>query len=155
MLEYPSNYIITSGSGASIWRLVAFDNALASAGLSNYNLLKVTSILPAGCKEQSKIQLKEGSAVLTAFSTIASNTPGDRISAAVAVGIPEDERNVGIIMEYSCHDSSLTAELAVKEMVYESMSNHRISCKEIKSKSAEATVMEGRYTSVVAALAFW
>ena len=46
VLEYPTEYRLSSGTGTSPHELVAFDNALLSAGISNYNLLKVSSILP-------------------------------------------------------------------------------------------------------------
>ena len=155
MLEYPSRYFLASGIGSSSHELVSFDNALLSAGLSNYNLLKVSSILPADSKEQKRIDLPEGSALLVAYGTISSDIPGDRISSAIAVGVPEDDSSVGIIMEYSGHGDAATAESVVRDMVYESMQNHAIPCREIKSSSIEAVVAPNSFTTVISALAFW
>ena len=155
MNDYPSKFIITSGTGVSMWRLVSFDNALLSAGISNYNLVKVSSILPSGCKEQGSIDLREGSLLAVAYSTISSDVPGDMIASAVAVGIPENEQNVGVIMEYVGHHDSKTAELYARMMVQEAMQNHEIPYKRILSSSAEAIVGDDGFSTVVSALAFW
>ncbi len=155
MREYPSNYLLASGVGSSFWELVAFDNALISAGISNYNLLKVSSILPAGCVERDGLTLLEGSAVLTSYGTISSNICGEQIASAVAVGIPADEDSVGVIMEYAGRCDAETAETVAREMVREAMRNHGIRCREIKSNSAEAIAEDGAYTTVISALVFW
>ena len=146
---------LTSGTGSSDYKLVAFDNALISAGISNYNLLKVSSILPKGCREGQQIGPIEGSALLVAYASIASNIPGDLIASSVAVGIPEKSDQVGVIMECSGHYNAETAEKTAREMVRIAMENHGIPCKEIKSSSAEATVSDDGFSSVISALAMW
>ena len=50
--SYPKHFYIASGVGRDMYELVSFDNALINAGLSNYNLLRVSSILPTGCKQK-------------------------------------------------------------------------------------------------------
>ena len=155
MLTYPTKYMLSSGTGTAEQKLVAFDNALISANIANYNLLKVSSILPIGCTRAERIDKKLGSALLVAYASISSNKIGQTLSSAVAVGIPENESDVGVIMEFSDYCDAKTAEATVIHMVEEAMRNHHIPCKEILSTSEEATVTDSRYVSSVSALAMW
>jgi len=41
---------VTSGVGRGRTQLAALDAALFDAGIANYNLLHVTSIIPEGCQ---------------------------------------------------------------------------------------------------------
>ena len=155
MLSYPTKYIITSGIGKAAQKLVSFDNALLSAGIANYNLLKVSSILPIGCTKVQALDKKLGSALLTAYGSISSNKKGETISSAVAVGIPENDSHVGVIMEFSGYCSSAEAEETVRKMVTESMQNHNIPCNKIEVSSAEVIVDSNDYVTVISALSMW
>jgi len=44
------NIIITKGKGSGHTELSAFDNALYDAGIGNFNLIRLTSIIPPGSK---------------------------------------------------------------------------------------------------------
>ena len=157
MLEYPTQYLLRSGSGEAPFALVAFDQALISAGLANYNLLKVSSILPAECMEAESLELPEGegSALLVAYGSISSDTPGDLIASAIAVGIPEEIGRVGVIMEVSGHFDAKTADEEAREMVRLAMENHGIALADIKSSSIEKRVEVGEHACVISALAMW
>ena len=157
MLEYPSRFVLTSGSGEAPYALVAFDQALISAGLANYNLLKVSSILPAECAEAERLELPdgEGSALLVAYGSISSDTPGDLIASGIAVGIPEEIGRVGVIMEVSGHFDAKTADEEARKMVELAMKNHGIALADIKSSSVEKRVEAGKHDSVISALAMW
>lgn len=52
------NYILTSGIGHGDFKLTSFDDALISSGVFNYNLVKVSSILPAHATLKDRIELK-------------------------------------------------------------------------------------------------
>lgn len=41
---------VTSGSGVGVTKLAAFDKALFDAGIANYNLIKLSSVIPANSK---------------------------------------------------------------------------------------------------------
>lgn len=154
-MQYPTKFYISSGAGESQYKLVAFDNALIAAGISNYNLLKVSSILPSFCEQCDKVDAKEGSPLLTAFATIASDKKGMRLASAIAVGIPKDKSNIGVIMEYGDEQISANeAEHQAINMIRESMKNHRIEVEKILSSSIEGTVQEG-YLSLVSAIVLW
>lgn len=153
--SYPKFFRISSGKGYSKHQLVAFDNALINAGISNYNLLKVSSILPIGCKQLEAVNLKKGSPLLTAYATISSNTPGERIATAVAVGIPSNLDDIGIIMEYGEIGVAKHAEEVVREMVAESMLSHGIDYSEIASSSIDGVIDNEGYLSLISAIVLW
>jgi len=155
MLPYPQKYKISSGAASAKHELVAFDKALIKAQISNYNLLRVSSILPIGCTQEDVIDKQEGSALLVAYGTRSSNIPGETIASAVGVGIPMVPNQVGVIMEYAGVCDATTAEKTVREMVDIAMANHRIECKEILTSSIDATVTEGEYASVISSVALW
>lgn len=157
MLEYPTQYLLRSGHGKADYALLAFDNALISAGLANYNLLKISSILPAGCMEAKELELRdgEGSALLVAYGSISSDTPGDLIASAIAVGIPKEIGRVGVIMEVAGHFDAKTADKEARKMVELAMKNHGIALAEIKSSSIEKRVEGGKHACVISALAMW
>lgn len=152
---YPSHYRISSGRGFSRYKLVAFDNALIDAGISNFNLVRVSSILPSRCTRSKTIDLKQGSPLLTAYATISSNTPGEKIATAVAVGIPENPDDIGIIMEHEEAGTAKHAEATVRKMVEESMNNHRIKYSEIAVSSIDGIVREEGHLSLISAIVLW
>ena len=154
-MDYPKKYLITSGCGKSQYELVAFDEALRNAEIGDYNLVKISSILPAGCQQATSDELpRRGSGLLTAFGTLSTNEKGVRIASAVSVAIPEDPDEVGVIMEYSGYCGAEQAENQVCLMAKEAMDNRGRAIKEILSSSAEATV-DGAYASVVSAICIW
>lgn len=62
----PQYYKIVSGVGKSKYALVSFDNALRNAGIGDFNIVKVSSILPINCKYSESIPLKKGSILYAA-----------------------------------------------------------------------------------------
>lgn len=100
-----TEYAMSSGVGVSSKRLPSFDKALIQAHVGNYNLVRLSSILPAGCKEvpieDIQDHIKEGSLLPTAYATISCSEYGMRIASAIGIGFPKDESKVGVIMEFS------------------------------------------------------
>ena len=148
-----NKYFITSGSGTSSYKLVAFDNALLSAGISNYNLVRVSSILPARCERQQDVNLEKASPLHTAYAVVSSNIPGERIATAIAVGIPKNSDDIGIIMEAEGERADNTAEIA-RKMVIEAMRNHGIEIDHVEFSSVEGIVEED-FLTLVSAIAMW
>lgn len=147
------NYYITSGLGTSEYRLVAFDNALLSAGISNYNLVRVSSILPADCKRRQSVDVPFASPLYTAYATISSDKQGEHIATAIAAGIPKDSEDIGIIMEAEGETSDETEE-RVRNMVVEAMHNHGIELDHVESSSIEGVVEDG-FLSLISAISMW
>lgn len=100
-----TKYAVSAGVGVSSERLLSFDKALINANVGNYNLVRLSSILPAGCKQvpidDIQDHIQEGSLLPTAYATISSSTVGTRIASAIGIGFPKDKSKVGVIMEYS------------------------------------------------------
>ncbi len=136
----PNRYLLVGGSGAGPSLLNAFDRALQAAGTGNFNLVKVTSILPPGASEGSLGELHPGSIVFSAMGSITSDKPGEIISAAVAAGVPDDERLAGVLMEGSFRVPRDEAEQRVREMVRVAMEDRRIEYYRIKSLAVEMKV---------------
>ena len=155
MLPYPRKFRISSGAGAASHELVAFDSALIAAGISNYNLLRVSSILPIGCCQEDAVDKKEGSALLVAYGSTGTNVSGETVASAVGIGIPQDDTQVGVIMEYAGVCTAGIAAEQVEAMVAAAMKNHGIPCKEILTSSIESTSHDGEYVSVISAVALW
>lgn len=149
----PKNYYITSGIGKDVDKLVAFDNALISANISNFNLVKISSILPPNCTKTNFVRSQLGSPLLTAYGTISSNISGTTISSAIAIGIPKSETDIGVIMESSGFESAKITEERVRNMVKKAMKNHKIDCVDIVSSSVECVVDEnGIYSTCISAV---
>lgn len=147
----PTRFFLTCGRGEGFTPLSAFDAALWDAGVGDLNLVKVSSILPPGCKEEPVV-LEPGSIVPVAYAYTWSEVAGETISAAVAVGVPEDPSQAGLIMEYSTKGPKEEAETIVKKMVEEGMKLRGRKIKEIKSCAVEKKVE--RIGAVFAAVVF-
>ena len=151
--KIPKTYFLVSGASEGYTPLNAFDGALLNAGVGNTNLIKVTSIVPPHCKEIQPIKLPQGAIVPIAYAYISSDMPGEIISAAVAIALPKDEDQSGLIMEYSARGRREEIELIAKNMAYEGMKIRRQETKEIKSISAEYKVK--KIGAAFAAVILW
>lgn len=152
-----SKYRIGSGVGASASPLVAFDKALIDAGVGNYNLVRLSSILPAGCVKVDRIDLEEGSLLPTAYATISSSRKGDSLVSVIGVGIPKDRNNVGVIMEYSAINQSREDAFEVLHaMIKEAFSVRGWELDHIRDASASAVVeKDGETKTTFACIAEW
>ena len=101
MAYLAKKYKLSAGTGVSDKKLPSFDKALLRAGVGNYNLVRLSSILPAHCESVSEIDIPEGSLLPVAYSTISSDHVGDLLCSTIGVGLPVNEDKVGVIMEYS------------------------------------------------------
>jgi len=144
---------VCAGVGRGTTLLTAFDQALRNAGVGDYNLLKVSSIVPPGARLVNNIGVPKGSLLPIAYGAISSTDEGEVISAAVSVAIPLDGNQVGVIMEFSGYTSEEKAREIVKRMAEEAMKNRNLQIKELIIKSASARI-EGP-TSVFAGVALW
>jgi arginine decarboxylase len=130
-------YTIVSGIGCHYTKIGSFDQALLDAGIGNYNLVKVSSILPPGCEERKVIDLRFGSILYTAYTSLSAEY-GSIFSSAIAVGLPQRDVDVGIIMEYSEFVDIDSAKNMVIGLVDEAMQARGIPVKSIISKMADS-----------------
>ena len=156
-----SKYCTSKGVGISERRLPSFDKALLDAGVGNYNLVRLSSILPPRCEKVDVADLSkhlpEGSLLPTAYSTISSDEKWTRIASAVAIGFPEDEDRVGVIMEYS--DKGIDegyARSVVEQMVQEAFEERGWKLARIETVSSGAIVeTEGTQYTTFACVSEW
>jgi arginine decarboxylase len=150
----PQHYKIVSGIGKSQYPLVAFDNALCSAGIGDYNLVKVSSILPANCIYAENIPVEKGSILYAAYSTLTLKKNEIGMTAA-AVAIPSIKNESGVIFECSSINSKDNQEEIVKKMCIEAMNNRNKSIQEIKSTSQEVRGEQDLFVSAISAVVMW
>ncbi len=151
-MTLPTHYAIVSGKGYSEYSLVAFDNALIDAGIGDYNLVKVSSILPANCQYESHIDIPHGSIVYAAYAT-ATVSEGQKMSLAVAVAVPSDVRENGVIFETLSESEDV--ERTVSEMCKTAMKNRVRNIKEIKSSSICVFGKKDMYACGISAVIMW
>lgn len=151
-MNVPRHYTIVSGKGCSEYALVAFDNALLDAGIGDYNLVKVSSILPGNCQYEKSINIEKGSIIYAAYSSVIV-TAGEHKTTAVAVAIPQNNVDNGVIFETS--SDSDDAESKVYNMCNEAMKNRNRDIKEIRSSSVSVSGKLGSYVCGISAVIMW
>ncbi|MEO0241289.1 MAG: arginine decarboxylase, pyruvoyl-dependent [candidate division WOR-3 bacterium] len=151
MIIKPENFFLTAGKGKGEYPLIAFDNALKDAKISDYNLLKVSSILPNGVKEKKIIDLPKGSIIFIAYSYLIAEE--GLITSACSVAIPQRENDIGVIMEFSGNVSKKEAEEKVKEMAEIAMKERNILIKKILVKSK--SIIAKKYSCVISGCCLW
>jgi len=106
----PRMMLLTKGVGRHREKLASLEMALRRAGIAPFNLVKVTSIYPPGCKiitrrEALKV-LKPGQVVHTVMSEISSNEPHRLMSVSVGIAIPKDKKQYGYLSEHHAFGQS-------------------------------------------------
>ena len=155
MVKTPNMYCLVKGASEGRTRLNAFDKALLEAGVGDTNLMRMSSILPPAAEQiqVSDLVLPKGGLIPLAYAAIDSTTPGGMISAAIAVGIPEDDNEPGVIMEFEDHAPLKTVEDIVHQMVVDGFEYRNRKLKVIKSIGIEHNVVQ--CASVFAAAVLW
>lgn len=154
MVNTPNVYCLVKGASEGRTRLNAFDNSLLNAGVGDTNLMRMSSILPPGARQCNirDIDLPAGGLIPLAYATIDSTTPGRFISSAIAVGIPEDETEPGVIMEFEDHSKLENVEEIVRQMVIDAFETRGRALKEINSIGIEHKVENCAATFAAAVL---
>jgi arginine decarboxylase len=151
MWQPPKAVSLAAGRGEGATELNAFDQALQDAGVADINFLRVTSIMPPGARIIDLPRYPAGLLLPAVYARIASSRPGDRIAAAIGVGLCRDRH--GVIMEHAARASGPEADAAVRQMVEEGLRIRGLSVDEIITTVAEHTVQ--RAGCAVAVALFW
>jgi len=100
----PGHLFLTRGRGQHQQKLVSFELALRDAGISPFNLVRVSSIFPPGCQLISRTEglkrLKPGQIVFLVMGENSTNEAHRQISAAIGLAIPEDNGQYGYLAEH-------------------------------------------------------
>ena len=100
----PKKIFLTKGVGKHREKLSSFEMALRSAGIAQYNLVRVSSIFPPHCKlispqEGGKL-MKAGQVLYVVMSENATNEAHRLLAASVGVAIPKDRNQYGYLSEH-------------------------------------------------------
>ena len=153
IFKMPTRYFLASGASDGYTPLNAFDGALLQAGIGNTNIVKMSSIVPPHCKLVAPIALPPGALVPTAYAAITSDVPGEIISAGIAVALPEDENQNGLIMEYSAKGERAKIKEIVRNMAMEGMMLRGWKIKDLKLIAIEYKVK--KIGAALAAVVLW
>lgn len=106
----PRKVFFTKGVGQHKDRLESFELALRSAGIERFNLVRVSSILPPGCRIISRDaglkELKPGQIIYCVLSENSSNEPNRLIAASIGCAIPADKTQYGYLSEHHSYGES-------------------------------------------------
>lgn len=150
-----SNYSLVKGTSiGDNFKILSFDNALIDAKVGNYNILKVSSILPPNCCCLQNINNCYGSVLHMAYASCTGKGIGI-MSSAVAVGIPTNAYDIGVIMEYSDFVPKEICLKTVEDLVKSAMKKRNISFNEIKSIGCEVELCKNSYSTTFAGIAMW
>ena len=149
----PDIHFFCAGASEGKTELTSFDGALLASGIGDTNLIKMSSILPPNSKEVEPLKIAPGSFVPLAYADITSSEPGETISAAIAIAMPNDRNLNGVIMEHHNHAPLEYVEAKVREMAAESMEMRGITDYTIKSKGVEHKVIN--IATAFAAVVLW
>ncbi len=146
-----NNFCIVTGYGVDEHDIASFDKALIMAGAGDYNLVKVSSIVPPNAKQVLDIKYPKGSVLYTAYSTTSTRS-SELISSAIAAAIPLNSDQVGVIMEYSCVGDKKHAIDTAKKLASEALLRRNISEYNVIASGIEAQGTEGVATTTFAAI---
>ena len=100
----PAKMFLTKGSGQHREKLVSFEKALREAGISPFNLVRVSSIFPPGCefvpREKGLKLLSPGQVVFLVMSENATDEGRRLISASIGMAVPKGRRSFGYLAEH-------------------------------------------------------
>ncbi len=109
----PSKAFLTKGIGVHKEKLTSFEMSLREAGISQFNLVRVSSIFPPGCKiipkEKGLEYLEPGQIVYCVISDNATNEPYRQLAASVGLAIPRDKNHHGYISEHHSFGQTMDA----------------------------------------------
>jgi len=104
MSSIPTQIFLVKGAGKHREKLQSFEMALRDAGIAQYNLVRVSSIFPPGCRiitrRDGTIQLKPGQVVFCVLSDNATDEPHRLVASSVGLSVPKDRAHYGYLSEH-------------------------------------------------------
>ncbi len=153
MILLPKRFFITSGCADSpVSDLNAFDLALFRAGISEQNLVAVSSVLPVGAEEISYMALEMGAVTHCVLSQM-RGTEGEVISAGIATAYRADGKG-GYVAEGHLHGSAECLEDDLRAKMREMSRIRGVELSDVRTRVESMTVPPGCYGCCVAALVF-
>ena len=173
----PKTMFLTKGMGKHKEKLTSFEMALRSAGIEKFNIVRVSSIFPPGCKIITRgtglKHLSPGEVVFCVMSENSTNEPHRLIASSIGIAVPKEKESYGYLSEHHSfgqkeedagdYAESLAAEMLATTLGVEFDENaswdeqkeyYRISDKIVKTANITQTAMgdkNGLWTTVIAA----
>ncbi len=95
---------LTKGVGKHREKLSSFELALRSAGIAEFNIVRVSSIFPPNCKvisiQEGLKRLTPGQVVYAVMYDNATNEPHRLVAASVGLAIPANPSQYGYLSEH-------------------------------------------------------
>lgn len=142
MIKTPTKYFFTCGAAESVTRQNALDGAKLAAGVGSLSLLTASALLPPDCHLCEPRQLTSGTLVPAVTAAIASDIPGEIISAAVAVAWPTDTRQGAVVMEYAARGHKEDVEGIARRMAEEGLRIRGLGVRQLHSIAVQHRVQE-------------
>ena len=103
----PGKMFFTKGVGKHKEKLTSFEMALRNAGIAEFNLITVSSILPTNCKivprREGVKDLTPGQIVPVVMSRSETDEPHRLIAASIGLAVPTDNTHYGYLSEHHSH----------------------------------------------------
>ncbi|RYZ24114.1 MAG: pyruvoyl-dependent arginine decarboxylase [Chitinophagaceae bacterium] len=131
----PTRYFLTKGIGVHEKQLRSREEALRQAGIETCNLIKISSVIPPGCKRVAREEglkgIYPGMMTFAVQALSATNEPLQIISAGLGLAQPHDPQLYGYITEIEEMTGIEAGDVAqdVEEMAIENL----ITCWGMKS----------------------
>jgi arginine decarboxylase len=149
----PKEFFVTSGKATSqVSELNAFDLALKNAGISQCNIVSVSSVLPPECQERKWTDIPIGSITFAVVARM-DGKEDTTISAGIA-WTWEKNKKYGIVAEAHGNMNQKTLKETLEWKIKEMAKIREIQIDEIKYQIETLKVPENNYASVIAALVY-
>ena len=103
----PTRVFFTKGVGRHREKIASFELALRHAGISQFNLVRVSSIFPPGCKiipkDQGRELLRGGEVVYCVMADNACDEAERLVVASIGLAVPCDRTHYGYLSEHHAH----------------------------------------------------
>jgi arginine decarboxylase len=100
----PKYVFFTKGTGIHREKLASLELALRDAGVERYNIVRVSSIFPPGCRVITRTRghtlLRPGQIVFCVVAEASTNEPGRQMAASIGLAVPADGTQYGYLSEH-------------------------------------------------------
>ncbi|MGE0481778.1 MAG: pyruvoyl-dependent arginine decarboxylase [Phycisphaerae bacterium] len=104
MFPVPKYCFFTRGVGRHRKNLQSFEHALRDAGIAQLNLVRVSSIFPAGCRiiptKSGLKKLTPGQITFVVLAEARTDEPNRLVSAGIGLAVPAEGKRFGYISEH-------------------------------------------------------
>jgi len=153
MLPIPTKFFVTSGKAVSkISDLNAFDQALLAGGLSEQNIVSVSSVLPVGIRQTRRCQLPMG-AITHCVLAQQRGGEGETIAAGIAYGFRDDSHG-GYVAEGHMYGTKRSLKEIMEWKMGEMAKLRGIKFRRIHYLIEELSIPMDHYGACLAALVF-